>query len=134
MNMMNRKKGQLQEAFKLEIMVMIILLLWEIDLILSTESKLHHFSTDILDEFYLAFPIFERREFIRVILIPSTYLVEIFIRFYIISDSEKKLMKISTNSHLRALTAKVGEHVSSVQINENLEHRVGVALSEMKNK
>ena len=38
-----------------------ILTIWEIDLIMTTESRLHRNYSDFLDNYYFAFPMFERR-------------------------------------------------------------------------
>ena len=94
---MNEGKGEVKEAFKLEIMVMILLFLWEVELVLSTESRMHH-STDVFDFFYTAFPIFERREMIKIILIPCMNILKFFFRFFIQSPSEKKFLIIAKHN------------------------------------
>ncbi len=38
--------------------VMILLFIWEIDLILNTEKHLHSHGPDFLDKIYFAFPMF----------------------------------------------------------------------------
>lgn len=40
---------------------MILLFVWEIDIIMTTESKLHTNYSDFWDNFYFALPMFERR-------------------------------------------------------------------------
>lgn len=58
MSLVNKKKSDLKQAFKLEIFAMILLFIWEVDLIISTESRLHSTGPDFLDYIYSAFPIF----------------------------------------------------------------------------
>ena len=62
---------------------MILLFVWEIDIIMTTESKLHGQYTDFLDNFYFGLPMFERREMLKSILIPAINMVDIFIVFFI---------------------------------------------------
>ena len=71
---------------------MILLFLWEVDLIISAESRLNTHTVDYIEKIYKNFPIFERREMIKVILIPCMKMVEIFVRFYMTSSSEKKML------------------------------------------
>jgi len=58
---MNKKKSDLKQAFKAEIFAMILLFIWEVDLIISTESRFNIHSVDFIDYIYKNFPIFERR-------------------------------------------------------------------------
>lgn len=60
-SMINKKKSDLKQAFKAEIFAMILLFIWEVDLIISTESRLNYHDVDYLDYVYKSFPIFERR-------------------------------------------------------------------------
>lgn len=87
MSIINKKKSELKQAFRLEMLTMILLFIWEVDLIINTESRLSNNGPDLLDYIYTAFPIFERREMIKAIIIPCMNLVEIFIRFFIVSRS-----------------------------------------------
>lgn len=56
--MLNKKKSDLKQAFKAEIFSMILLFIWEVDLIISTEGRLNNYSVDYLDYLYTSFPIF----------------------------------------------------------------------------
>ena len=112
---------------------MILLYLWEFELIMKTENRYHE-PTDFLDYFYSAFPIFERREMIKIILIPSMNIIQMFFRFYIQSDSQKKILRIAKNPRLRNLTGKVREAANKVEIDEHLEDRLQAALTEEKRK
>lgn len=58
MRVIGKKKSDLKQAFKLEIFAMILLFIWEVDLIVTTESRLDKNSPDWLDYIYFAFPIF----------------------------------------------------------------------------
>ena len=57
LNMISDKRGEIKEVFKLEIMAMILLFLWEVELIMKTETRIHQ-HTDSLDSIYTAFPMF----------------------------------------------------------------------------
>lgn len=57
-SMINKKKSDLKQAFKAEIFSMILLFIWEVDLIISTESRLNYHEKDYLDYIYKSFPIF----------------------------------------------------------------------------
>lgn len=61
MCLVNSKKSEIKITLKTEILVMILMFVWEIDLIMTTESRLHGNYTDFLDNYYFAFPMFERR-------------------------------------------------------------------------
>lgn len=58
MSVMSKKKSDIKQAFKLEIFTMIMLFIWEVDLIITTESRLNNHYSDWLDYIYNAFPIF----------------------------------------------------------------------------
>ncbi len=57
-SMLNKKKSDLKQAFKAEIFSMILLFIWEVDLIISTEARLNNYNIDYLDYIYTSFPIF----------------------------------------------------------------------------
>lgn len=61
-------------------------------------------------------------------------ILKFFFRFFVPSPSEKKFLKIARQPEIKNLTLKVSETVSKVQIDEHLEDRVEVALSEAKKK
>ena len=88
-----------------------------------------HQHTDSLDSIYTAFPVHERREMIKIILIPCMNVLKFFFRFFVSSPSEKKFLKIAKHPEIKKLTSKVSQSVSKVQIDEHLEDRVEVALS-----
>ena len=100
---------------------MILLFIWEVDLIITTESRLHHSQTDFVDYLYSAFPIFERREFLKAIIIPCMSLVDTFVRFYLVSPAERKLILFGSSQHLRDQTNKVRQHFANVQMKVGLE-------------
>lgn len=75
MSIINKKKSELKQAFRLEMLTMILLFIWEVDLIINTESRLANNGPDMLDYVYKAFPVFERREMIKAIIIPCMNLV-----------------------------------------------------------
>jgi hypothetical protein len=110
---------------------MIILFLWEVDLIVTTESRLHISRPDLLDYIYFAFPIFERREMIKVIIIPCMNLVEIFVRFFTISKSERRLLAFSNIEQLKKETNQVYEAVAKLNMDEHINDRVNVALENL---
>jgi hypothetical protein len=85
-SMLKDKKEEIKEVFKLEIMVMILLFLWEVELILKTETRFNS-GPDLLDRVYSAFPVFERREMIKIMLIPCMNIINLFYRFYLQSES-----------------------------------------------
>lgn len=111
---------------------MILLFIWEVDLIITTESRLHHSQTDFVDYLYSAFPIFERREFLKAIIIPCMSLVDTFVRFYLVSPAERKLILFGSSQHLRDQTNKVRQHFANVQMNEHAEEQVGVAVEKAR--
>lgn len=90
---------------------MILLFVWEIDLIMSAESRLHSGYTDFLDRIYPAFPIFERREMIKSIVIPCMNMVHTFVRYYIKSESYNKICFIGNHVGMRTMTMKIIEKV-----------------------
>ena len=75
---------------------MIVLFIWEVDLIITTESRLHLHASDPVDLIYQAFPVFERREMLKVIIIPCMSLVEIFVRYYTQSRSEQSFVQLGS--------------------------------------
>lgn len=132
MSVMNKKRSELKQAFKVEIFAMIMLFIWEVDLIITTESRLLHSGPDLLDYVYSAFPVFERREMIKVIIIPCMNLVEIFIRFYTISRSERRLLHFASIEQLKRETNQVYEVVAKLNMDQHIEDRVNVALQTLK--
>lgn len=74
-SLINKKKVDLKQAFKAEIFAMILLFIWEVDLIISTEARLSSNDVDYLDYIYVSFPIFERREMLKAIIIPCMSMV-----------------------------------------------------------
>ena len=72
---------------------MLLLSIWEVDLIISTESRFNTHEVDFVDYIYKNFPIFERREMLKTIIIPCMSLVEIFVRFFMTSPAEKKVLE-----------------------------------------
>lgn len=115
LNMVSDKRGEIKEVFKLEIMVMILMFLWEVEIIMKTETRIHQ-HTDSLDTIYTAFPMFERREMIKAILIPCMNIIKFFYRFYVQTSSEKKFLSIAKNSQLRELTKPTSEIVRKIPI------------------
>ena len=132
MSLMNRRKEELKQAFKLEIFAMIVLFIWEVDLIITTESRLHSQASDPLDMVYTAFPVFERREMLKVIIIPCMSLVEIFVRYFTQSRSEKRFLLFGSVPALLTEGSVVQEQVAKLKPDEHLEDRVNVALEEAK--
>lgn len=132
MSVINKKKSDLKQAFKLEIFAMILLFIWEVDLIITTESRLQASGPDLLDYLYSAFPVFERREMIKAIIIPCMNLVEIFIRFYTISRSEERLLHYGNIEPLKLETNQVYEAVAKLNMDEHINDRVNVALENLK--
>jgi hypothetical protein len=65
-----------------------------------------HQHTDSLDTVYTAFPMFERRDMIKIILIPCMNIIKFFYRFYVLSEAEKKFLEIGKNPYLRQITSK----------------------------
>lgn len=101
---------------------------------MRTEDRIHQ-HTDFLDSIYPAFPIFERRQMIKIILIPSMNIIKFFFRFFIESKSSKKLLALSKNGHLRAITVKANEKISGInQKEDHLEDKIEVALKQTENK
>lgn len=90
--------------------------------------------TDSLDSVYTAFPIHERREMIKIILIPCMNILKFFFRFFVQSPSEKKFLKISKQPQVRQMTSRVSEIVATkvTAIDEHLEDRVSVAIQDAK--
>jgi len=110
-------------------MAMILLFLWEVELIMKTETRIHS-HTDLLDNIYNAFPVFERREMIKIILIPCMNIIKIFYRFFIQNGGEKKLLQLVKNSNIRSLTAKTSDACNKLSSPDpNFEDKIKLTLS-----
>ena len=72
MSIINKKKSELKQAFRLEMLTMILLFIWEVDLIINTECRLADNGPDMLDYIYKVFLVFERRQMIKAIIIPCS--------------------------------------------------------------
>ena len=71
---------------------------------------------------------------IKIILIPSMNIIQLFFRFYIESDSQKKFLKIAKNPLLLHKTTKIREITGRIQIDEHIEDRIDTILTESKKK
>jgi hypothetical protein len=99
---------------------MILLFIWEVDLIISTESRMNNNQPDFIDFFYTAFPIFERREMLKAIVIPCMSLVEIFVRFFLTSPAEKKLLRYGCLQRLQMITRPIRDSMGNLKIDGDL--------------
>lgn len=125
-SMINKKKSDLKLAFKAEIFAMILLFIWEVDLIICTESRFTSNEPDYIDYVYTAFPYFERREMLKTIIIPCMSMVEIFVRFYMVSAAEKKIVEYGSLNKLQQYTLPVREAIGTIKMDEQVEDRVKV--------
>jgi|JI10StandDraft_1071094.scaffolds.fasta_scaffold1580835_1 hypothetical protein len=65
---------------------------------------------------------------LKTIIIPCMSMVEIFVRFYMTSTAEQKILQYSSLSTLHSLTLPVRESLGAVKHDEHLEDRVKADL------
>ena len=61
-------------------------------------------------------------------------IIQMFFRFYIESDSQKKFIKLTKNPHLRTITAKAADIANKERITEEIDEKMEAALVEEKRK
>lgn len=72
---------------------------------------------------------FERRDMIKIILIPCMNIIKFFYRFYVLSEAEKKVLIIGNNPHVRELTLKTSETVSKLMGDPNADDKIDIAIT-----
>lgn len=63
---------------------------------------------------------------LKTIIIPCMSMVEIFVRFYMASAAEKRVIEYGSIHKLQSLTLPVRQALGSVKVDEHLEDRVRV--------
>jgi hypothetical protein len=100
---------------------------------MHTEDRFNQ-HTDLLDHVYTAFPMFERREYIKILLIPSMNVIHFFVRFFMYNQSERKLVRLGKNPYLRNQTQEVRGALGNTEVDQYIEDRLQASVADMRRK
>lgn len=73
-----------------EIIIIIIAFIWETEVLMHSESRLHP-QPDLIDYLFNAFPIFQRREMMKYFITPMSNLLQNFNSLFIYNQAETRL-------------------------------------------